>query len=828
METFVVWGQTPAPEAAVMGLTVLDWIVVACYALGTLLLGWYFGRNQKSTKEYFVGSGSMNSILIGVSLFATLLSTISYLSMPGEAIGKGPVWLVTLLGYPIIYLVAGYVLLPIYMRHRVTSAYELLEQKLGRGTRRLGAALFIVLRLAWMSTLIYFAAEALALIIGVNDEWEPLIVLITGMIAVGYTSLGGLRAVVITDFAQTVLLYGGALLVIVVVSFHMGGLQWFPAEWHANWDEQPLFSFDPSVRVTVVGALLTMTIWHVCTLGGDQTSVQRFMATADLKAARRSLAANLTVGAVVLTTLFLAGFALLGYYQAFPEALGQGLSLEKNADKIFPHFIATGFPPAVSGLVVSALLAAAMSSVDSGVNSITAVVMSDFLPPADEEAGEAVRSGLKPSHDLGARQQRRFRQARLLAFAIGALVVATSWLVKYVPGNITDTTMKTVNLLTVPIFCLFFFALFVKIAKPVGVWLGCVVGIIVAVLTAYSGPIFGYLVVLDSASDPIRDPVSMIWMSPATLAANLLVGWLACRFLPDRETFAGRMWSYTPAVLAVVFVVGLATWWRPAPRIQLTEANRDKCLEVLRAGLASDEFWPSMHAAEGLTVGGQGDEVREKLEPRLEEPLDDQQRCGVARELVRAGDEEKLPILFNILEGEEDFGRVHAAESLFKVHPTGDAPALRAAMKPTQPDAVRRMAAGALARAHDPAALAYLRECMLQPEPETFQIAAWILGRTGGGKKDIALLKSRLPDAPTPLIRAYLQHSLATLGDEEGMAALLQNLDSDDPKVRTYAATFAGDAGDLAAAPKLLKMLDDPDLDARIRAAQSLLRLARR
>lgn len=825
-----ILAQISQPWATGSGLTVIDWTIVALYALGTLVLGWHFGRKQKSTREYFVGSGGMNWLLIGISLFATLLSTISYLSMPGEAIGKGPVWLATLLGYPIVYLIAGYVLIPVYMRHRVTSAYELLEKQLGRGTRRLGAGLFVLLRLVWMSTLIYFAATALAIIIRVDAKWEPIIVVVAGLVAVGYTSLGGLRAVVITDFLQTVLLYGGALTVIAIVSVTMGGFGWFPTQWHANWDPQPIFSLDPSVRITVVGAVLAVVIWHVGTLGGDQVSVQRFMATTDARAARKSLAANLIVGTIVMITLFLAGFAMLGYYEVHPELLPADLSLENNADKIFPHFIATGLPPVVSGLVVSALLAAAMSSVDSGINSITAVVMSDFLPLSKVDAAGHGSHETKGSEFSAARRQtrerdeagerKRFRQARLLALAIGAIVITTSSLVKYVPGNITAITGKTVNLLTVPIFCLFFFALFVKNAKPTGAWLGCVAGIIAAVLIAFSGPIFGYKV------DTGTDPVSFIWMSPAALLANIAVGWLACRLLPQDSQVA-RLLKFAPAAIAVVFVLGLLTIWRPAMHIRLNPQTRTRCLQVLQAGMRSDEFWPSIHAAEGITIAGHQDEVRSFLEPKLSSDLDDQQRCGVARELVRAGDPDKARIMLDILAGEDDFAHVHAAESLYKVSSIGDGVALRRAFEPDNPAAVRRMAAAALGKAGDKEALAFLRESLRSDESDGYQIAAWILARIGS-TADIEPIRARLNDASTPLVRAFLEHALAALGDKKGLQALSANLESTDPRIRTSAATFAGDARAISVAPKLLTLLDDPDLDARIRAAQSLLELANR
>lgn len=509
-DTASVLAAVPAPHAA--GLMPVDWIIIAVYAVSTIVLGWWFGRSQTTAKEYFVGSGNMNPTLIGVSLFASLLSTITYLSIPGETLGKGPVFLTNYLAYPLIYLIVAYFLLPVYMQQRVTSAYELLEARLGLSVRLLAAGMFLLLRLVWMSLLIYLMSTAIATMIGIDSDWVPLIALVTGAISVTYATLGGLRAVVITDLIQTILLYGGALLVIGIITVRMGGFSWFPGEWNANWDDQPIFSLDPAVRVTMVGTFFSVLIWYVCTAGGDQVSVQRFMATKDLRSARVAIGIQLTIGTVVGLTLGIAGFALLGYFTANPDLLPPELRAADQADKIFPHFIAAHLPPVVSGLVVSGLFAAAMSSVDSGVNSITAVVTSDFV--------DRLRS--RPVSEA-----RRVLLARVIAFTVGAIVVGFSSFIGKVPGNITAVTNKTVNLLTVPIFCFFFFALFVKFARPAGVWAGAIAGTLAGGLIAFSGPIFG--------NDPVTgtDPISFQWIAPATLVVNLVVG-LAVSFLVSR------------------------------------------------------------------------------------------------------------------------------------------------------------------------------------------------------------------------------------------------------------------------------------------------------
>ncbi len=544
--------QETVPAVQTGGLATIDWIIIAIYAAATIGLGWYYSRRQSTTEEYFVGSGNMHPALIGVSLFASLLSTISYLSIPGETIGKGPVYLANYIAYPFIFIVVGYFLMPVYMKYRVTSAYELLEKRLGVSIRLLGASMFLLLRLVWMSILTFLTSMAIAAMTGLPDSYIPVIIVVTGAVAITYASIGGLRAVVITDLMQTILLYGGALLTIGIVTWHMGGFGWFPTEWNDTWDTQPMFSFDPSVRVTLVGTFLSVFLWTVCTSGGDQVSVQRFMSTTDATAARRAVGIQLVVATIVGITLGLAGFALLGYFQSNPNAIpadfmvsiaGEQLTpsaaLKANADQVFPRFIAFGLPPVVSGLVLSGLFAAAMSSIDSGVNSITAVVSSDFIG----------RLGRSSTGD-----QQNVRTARILAIAIGVTVVILGSLFSQLQNhdNITALTSKTVNLLTVPIFCLFFFALFVPFASTVGVWIGAVCGIITAVTVAFSGPLvlmmhsmwgvdpasFGTTLietVNETTGETIRrcpDPISFQWISTLTLIVNVVTGSVASLIFP--------------------------------------------------------------------------------------------------------------------------------------------------------------------------------------------------------------------------------------------------------------------------------------------------------
>jgi sialidase-1 len=276
-------------------------------------------------------------------------------------------------------------------------------------------------------------------------------------------------------------------------------------------------------------------------------------------------------------------------------------------------------------------------------------------------------------------------------------------------------------------------------------------------------------------------------------------------------------------------LLGLCCWSVAAaaerPAIELDEATHKRCLAVLREGLRGTEFWPAMHAAEGLTVGGHGDEVIEFLKSKVATETDDQKRCGLTRELARAGDKSGIPVMLAILEGAKDYGHVHAAESLFKVYEAGDQQALRRGLAQDQNLKLKMMSAGALHRAGDKQAIDSIRTLLSHENPRHAEVAAWLIGQIGDAS-DVARLKAQLPKRTDPLAKAYFEHALAMLGDADGAAALVANLSHTDKMIRTYAANFAGDARVVTAAPQLIKMLDDPWFDARVRAAQSLLVLA--
>ena len=279
---------------------------------------------------------------------------------------------------------------------------------------------------------------------------------------------------------------------------------------------------------------------------------------------------------------------------------------------------------------------------------------------------------------------------------------------------------------------------------------------------------------------------------------------------------------------ADVYALKFSTTTKPraAPKPQVSQAVQSRCISILQGGLLGKEFWPSIHAAEGLTLGGQQQAVIKFLQPKLDHETDLQKRCGLARELVRAGSRKHVAEMVRILKGKDPHGHVHAAESLYKVHGCGDGLELEGAWKNSENLILRLMAAAALARSGRVDALSFVREQLANSDHKISRIAAWIVARVGD-HSDVSRLKQLAGPVADPLSRCYFDHALALLGDAGGRRSLMRNLGSDSPDIRTYAAVFAGEARMTEAISPLVELLDDPHPDARYRSAQALLELSR-
>ena len=286
------------------GLESLDYAAILLYMVATFGISLWFGRKQKNVDDFFIGGRHMPWFAVGLSIMATLFSTISYLGTPGEMIKNGIGMSLGVLSIPFSMMVIFYLWIPFYMRLKVTSAYEYLEQRFSYPVRLIGAVLFILLRLGWMSMVVFVASKALDRLKGDDFAFLPgpgiyWWIAGVGIFAAIYTSVGGIQAMIWTDVLQCVLLLSGVIIVIVYIAFvdQTGPPDWWRiASEHAPKHTSPqFFTTDVMVRNTVVWVLINHFFWAICTHGSDQVVLQRYFSTASQRAARRSYLISISV-----------------------------------------------------------------------------------------------------------------------------------------------------------------------------------------------------------------------------------------------------------------------------------------------------------------------------------------------------------------------------------------------------------------------------------------------------------------------------------------------------------------------------------------------------
>ena len=494
---------TAVETAAFHRLEWLDYAMIGAYFTATVWMALVFSRRQHSAEEYFLGGRRMPWFAVGLSLMATLTSTVSYLATPGEVIKHGIIGAMGgLVFYPFIYLVIAYGLIPVFLRLRVTSIYEYLEQRFDVGTRMFASAIFLVVRLNWMGLVLFSSTLALAQITQLD---RVLILAGIGVIAVVYTTLGGMRAVVWTDVAQFFILFGGALFTVayVVAETGTGPAAWWQAIDAADRPGQPIFSFDPFERVTLVGMGMLGFFWYVCTYAGDQVAVQRLMSTASTRSARWSSACDLISGLLVTLALVAVGMALYSYYHGQPPA---------DADQAFPYFIRSQLPRGLAGLVVAALFSAAMSSLDSGMNSVATVISVDYV--------ERWRST-----PLAAGAQ--LLLARLLTVAVGLSSILMCLVLFLIPedirGNLLELAQRVSSFPVGGLGGLFLAAIWVRrCTGPIAIQATCA-GMLFGLVVGW-GHTFGVF--------PEDRPLSFMWIIPSSCLVTLLYAYLASAVRP--------------------------------------------------------------------------------------------------------------------------------------------------------------------------------------------------------------------------------------------------------------------------------------------------------
>ena len=364
-----------------MGLDRLDLLIIAIYLAGITLFGLRFRKRQRSMRDYFLADRNIPWWAISLSIVAAETSTLTIISIPGLAYDTNLMFLQVVFGYVVGRVVISFVLLPQYFRGEFYTAYELIERRFGGRLRSLTAGLFLITRAAAEGVRVYAVSIVVGIALGTGEVSS--IAIITALTLI-YTFEGGLAAVIWTDVVQTVIYVGGTLVGVFTI------LHLVPGGWHAiqslaaSTGKLQVFDFTPTMwkPYTFWAGLLGGAFLTTASHGTDQLIVQRLLAARNQ---RQSVIALLSSGGAILFqfALFLmVGVMLFAFYHQQPSAAFG------KADRIYPTFIVRQMPHGISGLLIAAILAAAMSNLSAALNSLSSSSMVDFYlrrrPNVDE------------------------------------------------------------------------------------------------------------------------------------------------------------------------------------------------------------------------------------------------------------------------------------------------------------------------------------------------------------------------------------------------------------------------------------------------------------
>ena len=525
------------------GLTLLDVSVIVVYLIVMLYMGLRIARKQRSTEDFFVGGRDLPAWAVGISLFASVMSTILYLGQPGEMFRTGLTFLTRQLPLPLILIVVCFVWIPFFMRLRLTSAYEYLERRFNYSVRAVAAIFCLLLIFGWISVVVLTASMALVEITRIEtilpfvtdaDGAVYATILGVGASSIFYTTLGGIRAVIWTDVIQFFVLLIGAL-------FTMGAVAWMTSSNVGDWievsqtykhEEVQWFDWDVRNRSTVFSISLSLFMWMVCTHGANQMAMQRYFTVRNVKAARISYVISAVAALALGVILAGVGISLMYFIQQYDLPASAGILSDIRSvrnvaqDSVFPQFISIYMPSGLRGLVVAALFAAAMSTIDSGANSASTILTVDFMRRFDPKSKAS---------------QLELKRARIMTACMGVLVVGyTIALYELSKGSdIISLAQKGFNCFLGPLGALFVLGMFVKRATPVSVIPAFILGEITGVCASYSTELFG----VDFSTHLV---IGLAWL--VTFVTALVIGFLYHQFTGAQASAAQQAFMWRSVV----------------------------------------------------------------------------------------------------------------------------------------------------------------------------------------------------------------------------------------------------------------------------------------
>ncbi len=435
-----------------MGLNKLDYAIIALYLAGITLFGLRFRKKQRTLRDYFLAGRDIPWWAIALSIVAAETSTLTIISIPGLAYDTNLAFLQVVMGYILGRIVISLVLLPHYFRGDLYTAYELIERRFGRGLRSLTAGLFLLTRAAAEGVRVYAVSIVVSIALGTGEVAS--IAIITALTLI-YTFEGGLAAVIWTDVVQTVIYVGGTLVGLVTI------LHLVPGGWGAihsaasTAGKFQLFDFRTTLWIpyTFWAGLIGGTFFTVASHGTDQLIVQRLLAA---RGQKQSVTALISSGFAIFFqfALFLTvGVMLWAYYRVPSAAFGR-------PDRIYPTFIVTRMPHGISGLLIAAILAAAMSNLSAALNSLSSSVIMDFY------------DRFRPLSD----EKRKMRLSRLATLVWALILFALAVVALHKGGRVVEVGLQIASVAYGALLGAFLLGVLTRRANQRGAMVGMICG----------------------------------------------------------------------------------------------------------------------------------------------------------------------------------------------------------------------------------------------------------------------------------------------------------------------------------------------------------------
>ena len=435
-----------------MGLDKLDLAIIALYLVGITLFGLRFRKRHRSLRDYFLAGRDIPWWAISLSIVAAETSTLTIISIPGLAYDTNLTFLQVVMGYVVGRVVISFVLLPHYFRGDLYTAYELIERRFGPGLRSLTAGFFLLTRAAAEGVRVYAVSIVVSIALGTGEIASIAIITVLTLI---YTFEGGLAAVIWTDVVQTAIYVGGTLVGLFTI------LHLVPGGWTAihaaaaSAGKFQVFDFTPSLWIpyTFWAGLIGGTAFTTASHGTDQLFVQRLLAARGLK---QSAAALISSGVAILFqfALFLiVGVMLWAFYRVPSATFGK-------SDRIYPTFIVTQMPHGISGLLIAAVLAAAMSNLSAALNSLSSSSIMDFYVRLQPQADERLQ----------------MRLSRLATFGWALLLFGLAVLALHKVGRVVEVGLQIASVAYGALLGVFLLGVLTRKANQRGAMVGMLFG----------------------------------------------------------------------------------------------------------------------------------------------------------------------------------------------------------------------------------------------------------------------------------------------------------------------------------------------------------------